>query len=195
MATTDVTIINGALRKIGVQEIVLRTDETEQGRVSNSTYDLLLDAVLVDAPWDFAITRAEITAEDTGPDFEYDNYFELPDGDPDLYCLRPLEIINLTQYQWKVEGRNIATSHESPLQLIYVARIVDEEVYTPQFIEALQARLALEWAEPLTRQSSIQQVMAALYERKITDAKAVEAGQTGLHEDTDEGTWVTSRFG
>ena len=194
MAVTDVTIINGALRKIGVQPIDDRDDVSEQGRLADETYDILLDAVLVDAPWDFAITRAEITAHATAPEFEYDNAFDLPDGDPDALCLRPLEIINLTQYQWKVEGSQIITSHDSPLQLIYVAQITDEALYPPMFIEALQARLAMEWAEPLMRQSIVQQTMAALYERKISDAKAVEAGQTGLHEDTDEGSWVTSRF-
>ncbi|MES0386006.1 MAG: hypothetical protein ABUJ98_15660 [Hyphomicrobium sp.] len=190
-STSDVTIINGALAKIGLKRIDSRGENSEQSRLADDTYDDLLDAVLTDAPWDFAITRQELSENATAPLFDFEHAYNLP-GTP--YCLKPLEIINLNEYEWRVEGRKIVTGHEAPLQLIYIARITDESVYTPQFIEAFQARLALEWSERLTRNTEITKLMVALYAEKIAAAKAIEAGQTGLHADGPDGTWVTSRI-
>lgn len=188
---SQVQICNGALRKLGVSRIGSLIEQSEAARVASDTYDILLDEVLADAPWDFAKKRQELSANATAPLFGFDNAFDLP-SDP--YCLRPLEIENLTEYQWVVEGRQILTSHEAPLQLTYIARITDTSQYTPKFIEAFTARLAAEWAEPLVKQSSVQDAMFSLYSAKISAARGVEAGQTGLHEDTTDGTWVTSRL-
>jgi hypothetical protein len=190
MAASDVQIINGALRKLGVPRIGARNEESEPARVANDTYDVLLDAVLTDAPWDFAVRRSELSANATSPDFGFDNAFDLP-----VECLKPLEIVNLTEYQWRVENRQILTSHEAPLQLIYIARVTTVGSYSPQFVEAFQARLAAEWAEPLIKQSSVQDMMLKFYNSKIAAAKTIEAGQTGLHEDTTNGSWVDSRIG
>jgi hypothetical protein len=192
MAASDVQIINGALRKLGVPRIGVRNEESEAARVANDTYDVLLDAVLTDAPWDFAVRRQELSANATDPTFGFDNAFDLPSAP---YCLKPLEIVNLTEYQWRVENRQILTSHEAPLQLVYIARITTVGSYSPQFVEAFQARLAAEWAEPLIKQSSVQENMLKFYLDKIAAAKTIEAGQTGLHEDTTNGSWVDSRIG
>jgi hypothetical protein len=195
MPVTDIDVINGALRKLGVDAIATLADDVNAARVATDTYSMLLDAVLTDAPWDFATTRAELTAHETSPDFGFDNAFDLPDGDPDAFCLRVREIVNVNEYQWVVEQAQILTSHESPIQVIYTARVVDEALYTPQFIEALQSRLAAEWAEPLIASSSVQEVMMRAYNAKISAAKTIEAGQTGLHADTTNGSWVDSRVG
>lgn len=190
---SDITIINGALRKIGVHRIDSRNEASEPARVANDTYDELRDAVLTDAPWDFATKRQELSANATAPLFGFDNAFDLPTSP--FYCLYPREIVNLNDYQWRVEGRQIITSHEAPLQLIYTARITTPGDYSPQFVEAFMARLAAEWAEPLVKSSSLQQTMFAAYDAKIPSAKSIEAGQTGLHEDTTYGSWVDSRSG
>ena len=188
MAVTDIDVINGALRKLGVDSITALADSVAAARVATDTYSMLLDAVLVDAPWDFATKRAELTAHATSPTFGFDNAFDLPAD-----CLNVREIVNLNSYQWVVEAGQILTSHESPIQVVYTYQVLDEDEYTPQFIEALQARLAAEWAEPLLKSSSVQKVMFAAYEAKISPAKTIEAGQTGLHEDTTWGSWVDSR--
>ena len=185
---SDITIINGALRKLGVTRILDRNESTEPARIANDTYDTLLDAVLTD----FATVRQELSAVSPSPIFGLDNAFNLP-GDP--FCLKPREIVNLEEFPWVVEGRQIITSHDAPLQLIYTARVTDTSLYSSQFIEAFESRLAAEWAEPLIKQSSVQELMWRAYNAKISAAKAIEAGQTGLHEDTTQGSWVDSRSG
>jgi hypothetical protein len=187
---SDLTIINGALRKLGVPRIGARDEESEPARVANDTYDTLLDAVLTDAPWDFAVRRVSLSANATSPDFQFDNAFDLP-----VECLKVIEIINLNEYEWRVENRQIVTDHEAPIQLIYIHRVTTVGSYSPQFVEAFQARLAAEWAEPLIKQSSVQEMMLKFYSNKIAIAKTIEAGQTGLHEDTTDGSWVDSRCG
>jgi hypothetical protein len=188
LTVTDIDVINGALRKLGVDAITTLADSVEAARVASDTYSMLLDAVLADAPWDFATKRAELTVHVTAPAFGFDNAFDLPAD-----CINVREIVNLNSYQWVVEDGQILTSHESPIQLVYTYQALVEDDYTPQFIEALQARLAAEWAEPLIKSTSVQKTMFALYEAKISPAKTIEAGQTGLHEDTTLGSWVDSR--
>jgi hypothetical protein len=190
MPVTDIDVINGALMKLGVDAITALADNVNAARIATDTYSMLLDAVLSDAPWDFATTRAELDAHETSPDFGFDNAFDLPSD-----CLRVREIVNVNEYQWVVEQAQILTSHESPIQIIYTAQIVDEDLYTPQFIEAFQSRLAAEWAEPLIASSSVQEVMIKVYNSKIAAARTIEAGQTGLHADTTNGSWVDSRVG
>jgi len=195
VTVTDIDVINGALRKLGVDAITTLADSVDAARVASDTYAMLLDAVLVDAPWDFATTRAEIAVNVTAPDFGFDNAYDFPDGDPDPYCLLVREIVNLSEYLWTVEGRQVLTNHGTPLQMIYTARMEDEDEYSPQFIEALQSRLAAEWAEPLIKSSSVQKLAFKAYASKIAAAKTIEAGQSGLHEDTTDGAWVDSRLG
>ncbi len=190
MSVSKLTIINGALRKIGVGRIDSLDEVSEAGRVSKDTYDKYLDAVLSDAPWDFATARQELSAVSTAPAFGFAFAYNLPE---EPKCLNPREIVNLNKTMWTVESNQILTDHESPLQLIFTKRVTEEGQYTPQFIEAFEARLAAEWAEPLTKNHTIVKNMVAIYESKIEAAKTIEAGQTGLHEDTDQGTWVTSR--
>ncbi len=190
MPVTDIDVINGALHKLGVGSIEALGDDANAARVATDTYSMLLDAVLSDAPWDFATTRVELTAHATSPDFGFDNAFDLP-----ALCLRVREMVNERSYPWVVEQAQILTSHESPIQITYTALVVDEALYTPQFIEAFQARLAAEWAEPLIASSSVQDLMMKAYDSKISAAKTIEAGQTGLHADTTDGSWVDSRVG
>ncbi len=185
-----ITVINGALRKLGVSRIDSLSDSNEAARVANDTYASLRDAVLTDAPWDFATTRQELSANATAPIFGFDNAFDLPSAP---FCLLPREIVNLISYQWRVEGRQIITSHEAPLQLIYTARITNADEFSPQFVEALSARLAAEWAEPLIKSAPVAETLIKFYNLKISAAKAIEAGQTGLHEDTTWGSWVDVR--
>ena len=192
MAADDIAIVNGALRKLGVDKITALADSVEAARVATDTYSDLLDAVLADAPWDFATTRASVTVNVTAPTFGFDNAFDFPSSP---YCLLVREIENLSEYLWTVEGRQVLTNHGSPLKMIYTARMTTETDYSPKFIEAFEARLAAEWAEPLVKSTSVQEVMFKLYQEKITAARTVEAGQSGLHEDTTDGAWVDSRLG
>ncbi len=190
-AISDVTIINGALSKIGIGRLLTRGEDSVQSILADDTYDHLLDTVLSDAEWDFAIKRQELSANTTSPVYEHDNAFDLP-GDP--YCLRALEIINLEDSLWRVEGRQIVTSLGAPLLLKCLARITTEADYSPQFVEAFQARLAMEWAEPLQRNTTVTELMSKLYASKIIAARSIEAGSSGLHEALHDGTWVTGRL-
>ena len=188
---SQVTIINGALRKLGAGRITTIEDESEQGRVANDTYETYRDAVLSDAPWDFAKELAALSVNTVAPAWKFANAFDLP-GDP--YCLRVLEVENDSETPWEVIGREIHTNLGAPLNIVYIAQITEEAFYPALFIEALEARLALEWAETLTKQSSVQSAMGVLYQEKLDIARTVDAGQAGLQEDTSSGSWIDSRF-
>jgi hypothetical protein len=61
MSTTQLQIYNRALRALGVASLDATTDNVEQAEILNDIYDGILDEVMVEHPWNFAIKRAELT--------------------------------------------------------------------------------------------------------------------------------------
>lgn len=170
---SNVSIVNGALVKLGEATINDFSEDNEPARVANRTYADIRDAVLREHHWGFATTRAALSANTTAPAFEFDNAYELP-REP-TYCLKVIDVENPNRYPWRVEGRQILTDIDAPLNVTFVYRNTDADSYDSLFIECLEARLAQEWAEPLTRQSTIAAAMAALYAQKLAYARSVDA--------------------
>ena len=112
---SDVQIANAALLRIGEKPLTSFTDAGKPGLLANNTYTIHRDALLRAIPWRFAIWRASIAASTTEPAWEFDRYFPLPTT-PD-YCLRVLTIKNLSDTDWRLEGRMIVTDAESPLYI------------------------------------------------------------------------------
>lgn len=190
--TTDVTIVNAALIRLGETTIAALSDETKPARLANAIYGDVRDAVTCAHPWNFALMRAELTVNASAPTWGYANAYDLP-GDP--YCLRVLRVEgeDARDGRWTVEGRQIVSDLPSPIRILYLRRISDPEAADPLFREALAARLARELAEPLGKSTSLQQAMAELYEGKLREARSVD-GQEGTPEILAADTWLTARF-
>lgn len=190
--TTDVTIVNAALIRLGETTIAALSDATKPARLANAIYADLRDAVTRAHPWNFALVRAEVTANASAPTWGYANAYDLPD---DPYCLRVLRVAGEDECdgRWTVEGRQIVSDLPSPIRILYLRRISDPADADPLFREALAARLARELAEPLGKSTSLQQAMAELYEGKLREARSVD-GQEGTPEILTADSWLTARF-
>ena len=186
---TDTEIVNAALSKLGEPRITSFDDDTKSGRLANSTFSDIRDALLREFPWNFATTRAELAAEVTAPVWGFARSFVLP---PDY--LRLIDVENPLRMPWRIESGRIVTDLEAPLQIKYVRR-VDSGEMDSTFREVLAARLALEWAEPLTAQSAIVDRMAAFYKEKLPVARASDGQED--HDATrkfDASSWIESRW-
>ena len=188
---SEVGICNAALAKLGLRSILAFTDDRTEARLATQTYEDIRDDVLRDHPWNFATFRAELAAEVTAPAFAYARAFNLPDTP--TYCLRVLEVVNPSSWPWKVEGRQILTDLGSPLQITFISRITNCDQMDALFRDALAARLAMEWAEKLTRTTTIQEAMAALYAKKLAEARSID-GQEGTREEISESSWISARW-
>lgn len=171
---SEVTIANRALAKLGEPAIASFSEESEPARLANRTYAELRDELLAQYPWNFAIRRTSLAAEVATPAYEFVRQFILP-GD----CLRLLQIDGAEVEEWRVENGRILTDLGSPIAIKYVARIENVDSMSAGFREALVARLAMEWAQPLTQREGVQQRMGQLYRVALATARSSDSQEDG----------------
>lgn len=176
---SDVQIANFGLRRLGANPILAFTDPTPEGVLVNDTYAEIRDTLLREHPWNFAIRRASLAASATAPVWGFDRAFAIPEN-----FLRLLEVNGQRDYAVKAEsidgvGRVFVTDLDAPLEILYVARLTDPNLYDPTFRRALSLRCAQEWAEPLTATTSVLQAVAQ---------EAAQALRIALGTDGQEGT-------
>ena len=190
---SEVTIVNNALSKIGAKRIIAFTDDNKQGRLATDTYASIRDELLRNHPWNFAIRRASIPADATAPEWEFENRYALPEGDEK--CLRVLEVEDEDENtgKWKVENRFILTDKGSPIKVRYMAQVEQVGQMDAAFQEVLAARLAMEWAETLTRSTTLTQNMSNLYDRKLAEARSID-GQEEIPVQLEACEWINSRL-
>ena len=169
---SDIQIVNNALDKLGEQPIGSFADQSVPARLANRSYVDLRDALLREFPWNFAIKRVALAADVTAPTWGFARAFTLPSDN-----LRLIELDNEDDYDWRNEDGKILTDHSAPLNIRYVASVTEGKM-DATFRECLSARLAMEWAEPLSQTTSKGEQMAARCKNKLQVARTAD-GQTG----------------
>jgi len=183
----DIDIVNAALSKLGEQPLLAMTDASVPGRLANRTYEDIKDALVREFPWNFAMKRTSLAADPVAPAWGFAYKFNLP-GD----CMRVVDIENDYNYDWRVEGGTIVTDLSAPLNIRYVGDVL-EGAMEATFREALAARLAMEWAEPLSATTSLANSMATLYKNKLQVARAAD-GQEDRLRAIDVSLFIDSRY-
>mgnify|MGYP003141291665 CR=1 FL=1 len=189
---TEVSICANALRRLGDDPIVSLTDDTERARLCNAFYSEARDDVLRSHPWNFAITRQQLSQLSATPLYQYSYQYALP---TDPFCLRVLEM-EYSDYVFKIEhlagtGRVLLTD-EGTAKIIYIARITDTAQFDSLFIDTLTAKLSVDLAYPVTGSVQLQQSMQKLFESKLREARSVD-GQEGFQDDLVSPTFIDFR--
>jgi hypothetical protein len=189
---TEVSICANALRRLGDDPIVSLTDDTERARLCNAFYSEARDDVLRSHPWNFSITRQQLSQLSATPLYQYSYQYALP---TDPFCLRVLEM-EYSDYVFKIEhlagtGRVLLTD-EGTAKIIYIARITDTAQFDSLFIDTLTAKLSVDLAYPVTGSVQLQQNMQKLFESKLREARSVD-GQEGFQDDLVSPTFTDFR--
>jgi hypothetical protein len=189
---TEVSICANALRRLGDDPIVSLTDDTERARLCNAFYSEARDDVLRSHPWNFAITRQQLSQLSATPLYQYSYQYALP---TDPFCLRVLEM-EYSDYVFKIEhlagtGRVLLTD-EGTAKIIYIARITDTAQFDSLFIDTLTAKLSVDLAYPVTGSVQLQQNMQKLFESKLRESRSVD-GQEGFQDDLVSPTFTDFR--
>ena len=188
---SDVQIANAALLRIGQKALTAFTDAGKAALLANNTYSIHRDALQRAIPWRFAIWRTSVAASTTEPAWEFDYYYPFPTT-PD-YCLRVLTIENLSDTDWRIEGRMIVTTHEAPLNVKYIQRIEDPNDFDSLFVETFIAKLQWEWSEALVKDRNLNAALLAEYVGKRDEAAAVTESE-GKNEPRPDGTWFEAHL-
>ena len=185
MATTKTKICNKAIARVGGELISnIDSDTSNEASWCNTLWDDIVDEILTMYEWSFARTYAELTADGTDPDFEYDYRYALP-SDP--YCLKVRELYDNTS-DYKIHGRYIYTNAEE-VDLIYTKRITSVTDFSPLFISALATLLAAKVAGVMGNTKLASELEVVFLTQSLPMAKWEDAEEQSFNEEDDD-LWV-----
>lgn len=146
MTASVVQICNLALLKFGDITITSIDDATREGRACKVFYPMLRDQLLYSHPWNFAMERADISAQLTAtPAFQWDYAYTLP---TDPVCLRVWELYG-TDAEWVVEGGKLLTNQDEEIYVRFIKQVTETGYFNPAFVNCLATLLGAELANKL----------------------------------------------
>lgn len=134
-SVSKVSICNLALTKLGADRITSLDDNVKAAKVLNEVYDEVLESVLTDHSWSFALKRVALTLLDYTPIFEYTLAYQKPTD-----CLKIIGTDDSVA-KFKLENERIL-SNTADLKILYIFRQEDSGTYFMKFVEALATKLA-----------------------------------------------------
>ncbi|QHJ84201.1 MAG: hypothetical protein [Bacteriophage sp.] len=198
---TKIEVINRALIKIGSGRLMSETDNNKASRTIEAIYDGLLDRILRNYRWAFAIKRVQIAPLTVHPSYGYQFAYQLPAD-----CLRIDAVGDILprhihagiheihgRPMWQREGNQILTDIEPPLFFRYGSRVTDPSQWDAAFTDVFCCFLASEMAESITqsstkKQSALQDLQLALAEAR--ESSAIERPPIQQKETS----WFTARL-
>jgi hypothetical protein len=182
-----VEIANIALNLIGSQSITSFIEDTQGARLVNSIWEVTVNALLQEHPWNFSIKRAELAQSATTPAFEYAYSYILP-----VDCLRVLSTYP-SRVKYDIES-NLILCDEPTLSIRYISKVENEELFPNLFVESLIFKLAYELAYPIASNATLQANLFDLYKKKSAIARSMNAQESGKKSlDTAGNTWDSAR--
>ena len=134
---SEVEICNMALYKIGDIKITSLADASKEARACAVFYPLMRDELIYAHPWNFAMTRADISALVSGaPAFEFDYAYTLPAD-----CLRVWELYGSDE-EWVVEGGQLLTNQDREIYIRYLKKVTETGKFNPAYVTCLSLTLA-----------------------------------------------------
>ena len=177
--SSDVSIVNRALARVGQGPIVNLSEGSRLARVAQQWYEPSRDELLRDYRWKFAIKRASLPALAQAPVYGYTYAYQIP-GD----CLRVLSVNDLDpEYDpdldptlWDREGDTIVTNERPEIKVRYIRRVTDPASFDESFSAALVALLAWRFSPSLRElETDLPQVLESEYQRALMTARSRNA--------------------
>lgn len=190
MATSNVSIANLALQKLGAANIVALNNTPGNAADMNACFESIRDDEQRKYRWKFCIKRAVLGPHSTAPLFSYTRAFPLPSDY--LNILKPARL----GLDWHIENHEgqicILTNDGLSLQIRYIARITDPGLFDPSFVQMFACKLAWQCCERITQSNSKRTAMMEEYELHRREARKMNAFEMPIQpQPVDE--WLTGR--
>lgn len=197
-ATTDVSICNSALIKLGAERINTLNDDNKRARLCKEQYCKVRDDLLRSHKWNFAISRQTLAKSATyTPAFEFESAFPYPAN-----VLRILKLdVNvgsqLGERHWKVEidpvnfEKYIVCNEDAiAIEAIYK---VPESRFDVMFTEVLANKLAADIGYALTNSTTLVNLYFQKAEKQLADARTYDAQEASVPKAEDD-DWLAVRL-
>lgn len=186
-----VTIANMAASLIGEDDQIMSpSDDTHIGRTIAAVWDLCRQDAIRDHSWNFAMARKGLAAEalDDVP-YPWGYSFQLPSE-----CLRLVEVLNLSDDDYQLEGRSILCDSMGPVYIRFLQDVPEPALWDAKFAVAFSRRLAVQIGTRIAGSSYDRGAGWQLYQDALNQAKRVDARENPpiAYEPTG---WELARFG
>jgi hypothetical protein len=199
MSASEVQICNFALGKFGDKYITsIDTPTSKEERICAVFYPLLRDQLTYSHPWNFAMRRADISAQlSTTPAFQWDYAYTLP---TDPVCLRVWELYG-SDAEWVVEHGELLTNQDEEIYIRFISQVEETGRFNPAYVNCLATLLGAELAAKLMGDGGSKkrlELLSELNEILLPNARSLNAmeGNGPIHKNMqalDEGnfSWQT----
>jgi len=187
MSASETSICNAALTLLGERAINSLDDQTKVGRIMNEVYPDKREELLRNHSWNFATARASLAASLTPPVWGFDYSYPLPSD-----CLRILNVNDVEDIGWRIEGREVVTNIAAPLEIEYTRDITDPTEMDVLFRQVLSTLIARDTAETITGSVEKAEEMERLYRQRLSPAKAVD-GQEPSRRHIESSSFLDAR--
>ncbi len=170
---TDVSICSKALVKIGIPPITSFDEPRVEAEVAGELYPTVRDALLVAYPWSFTVAQAELVRDPAGDPVDFAYAYFLPSD-----MLRSISAGSGGRGRgllFRIRGSRLVTD-AATVTLTYQRR-VDESEFPSFFVSALIARLAAEFAIPLTEATARSETLQRLAAAELRLARLIDSQQ------------------
>lgn len=171
MPLSDLDHCSQALIKIGANAIQSFGEGTAEAAVAAALYPTLRDGLLSAHHWNFALGQKKLARLAATPVADYDYAYQLPSDMVTILSLGTNERGRGLEYR-RAEGRLHTDAEE--VWLTYIFRAA-ESLFPPYFSLALIARLAAEFAIPLTESTTRWQGLSAIAAAEFSRARLRDA--------------------
>lgn len=192
MAASEAEICNLALLLVGhTQFIDGLDDETPEAEACAQVYEKVRDSCIEAHAWKFAKRRATLSLITDGERGAWAYAYT-----PPAECLKPLWIWNGSEepgqadsVPWDLEdddtyGRVILTN-QADAELIYTRRVTEVGKFSPLFVEAFAAKMAVYLAAGVVKKPALALQMSRLFDSLIARAAASQYRQRQPGEEAD----------
>lgn len=193
MASTT-ELCNEALILIGQEPVMTLDDTSKQARLCKRLYNSVVEALLRQYPWTFAIRRAILSRDLEVPVFGFKYQYTIPAD-----CLRIVDMRStdckydvFQPWEVAVEKGKILTDY-SIVYLRYVSSIEDPNLFDTQFREVLAYTLAGKLCQALTADQDLLGKLKQMELQSLQLAMHTNAIETSPQM-VREGNWIPSRY-
>lgn len=184
-----VSIANSAAVAVGTaSRLTAPNEDTTLGRAVASVWDIEREAALRDGAWNFAIKRESLPALSAAPKHGYARKFQLPTD-----CLKLIEVYRYPRDYWQLEGRQIHSNADAPLDIRYLADITEPAEFDALFAKAFAMRIACAIGNRISGSSFNEGLNWQKYQDALKDARMSDAFENPPIEQA-ESSWIEARY-
>jgi hypothetical protein len=136
-----VSIANMAASLVGEDDQLMSPDDdTHIGRTIKAVWDLCREAAIRDHTWNFAMRRKGLAAEALSEvPYPWAYSFPLP-----AESLRLVEVLNLAQDDYQLEGHSVLCDSAGPVYVRYLIDVPESALWDSLFAVAFARRIAVQ---------------------------------------------------